>query len=328
MTETPKEELPVALVASDPPPSELTTRQMGQMQLITKHNLAQMISNAEALVDFYNAARKIALKATNPHDWTILGEKPYCLDSGVNKILQFLGASFKNIKSVTESETEVEIGRVDHYTTTGEFFFNGQTFSNIGMASTKDKFFAERTRKFTDPDGTFKEGDKYFLKFDEVDRANCKKKAVTNLKHRLLLTAFQFNPDIEELKNHFGDKFGKISTVSYGKGSKGGSTDSAATKNKRTELGNLILILVDGDTEKAGAKLQELSKFGEGEKAFKGYDDLKRVSIKMLDKTITRAKKEVEKKASEGMDKPNQGQAQLENAQKENSKRMRQPGED
>jgi len=251
-------------VASDPPASELSTNQVSQLQNLTKHNVAQFISNAEALVEFYIAIRKIALKATSVHDWELLGENPWLKDPGINKVLQLIGASIKNVEMFTDTEHEDGLGRVDHYTAKGQLVFNGKVFENIGMSSTKDPFFAKRKD--------------VFLKWDEVDRANCKKKSVTNLKHRLLMMAFEFNPTADELKEHFGDKFGNIGKTTYAKGNQGGSTDTKDIKNLRNELGNEILRVAGGDVEKSQVLLKELTTWTNDEgKEIAGHSDLQRL---------------------------------------------------
>lgn len=268
-------------VSSDPPGSELSISQVNRLQNVTKHNVAELISNAAALVEYYAAIKKLALKLTKPNNWEIIGDNPYLKDTGIKAILPIIGASTRNFKLYTDTEHEEGLGRVDHYTAEGEILFNGKSYAEIGMASTKDVFFAKRNN--------------VFLKWDEVDRANCKKKAVTNLYHRLLMAAFQFSPTIEELKAHFGNAFDKIGKTSFSKGSRGGETDDKETKQKRTELGNLILQLVEGDTSKAQSKLKELTSFtGDDGKFFPGYTDLTKVSVRMLDNVIKTAKEKLE----------------------------------
>ncbi len=249
------------VVPSDPGPGELSTGQVNQLQNLSKYNVDQFISNAEALVDFYIRARKIALKATVYSDWEVLGGSPYLKDKGVNRVLQILGASIGKLELFTDTQHEEKLGRVDYYTAKGEIVFQGRTFENIGMSSTKDAFFAKRKD--------------HFLKWDEVDSANCKKKAVTNLKHRLLFMAFEFSPTAEELQKRFGDNFGKIGKTTYGKGNQGGSTVTKELKQKRAELGNLILKLAGGEAKEASEILISLTEWtNEKGKEIAGHSDL------------------------------------------------------
>ena len=264
---------------------------------ITKANVASMIQNAEALVEFFNRARTVAIKATSNQDWCVFGDKVHLCEGGVKKVLGVIGASIQNTKIDEEIRFESvdrliknEKGKpevvaddrfkVGYFTATGEIDFNGKILSNVGTSSTKDDFFARRNS----------DGDKYYLDYDEVDKNNVKKKAVTNLSYRLCEMAFKMNPTIEELKAQGITPSG---SVSFGTGSKGGSTDTADEKKLRGELRDLCLKTANDANIKPQDLLQALTAFGEDtEKPFAGYTQTDKVSVKMLSKTIAKLKNE------------------------------------
>lgn len=271
-------------------PAEMTQNQAVAIQRITAGNVAEMIANAEALVEFNKKVTELAIKSTSMNDWVLLGDKPYLCDYGVDKVLQLIGASVVDINIIEEHVTTPDGTRSIHYTANGKILFNGREASNIGMSSTKDAFFADRSRYINDPDNPGqKKKVKYKLPLEEIDLPSVKKKCVTNLKHRLLNMAVRVAPSKEELEQAFGKKFDGTK-VSYGKGSQGGSLDNNKDANHRTELKNLITQIAHYENKDFKTVLMELTAFGD----FKGYYTLDRVSAKSLNVAIGNARKRAE----------------------------------
>lgn len=260
-------------------PAELTTRQAFTLQKVTASNLERLIADAEALVQFSNRIKTVALKATTANDWIMLGGNPYLKESGVKSLLRLIGASVYDLKIEEEVIFDEKLGgKVGYFTAEGKILFNGNTLSNIGVASTKDLFFAKR----------FKDGKEVFLNYDEVDKANVRKKAVTNLQKRLLDCVLKLAPTPQELEKA-GIKIEAV--VEYGKGTSGGKVDSKEEKDERLKLKNTLARLSALTGEPVGKLLQGLTAFND----FAGYTEPDRVSPKMLSKTL----KAVENKVAE-----------------------------
>jgi len=190
---------------------------------ITAANIEEKIKSAEVWVDYVKRMRSVALKATSPSDWIMHGDKPYCQDNGVTAILRTIGAETHGLRIEEEVKHDAN-GRKDYYyTAIGKITFHGKTYENMGGSSTRDQFFSKRKDD---------NGKSVLIPVEELDLEDIKKKSVTNLKHRLLNDAIGLNPTLEDLEKIGIKPGGKIS---YGKGSKGGTTDSKEEVNLRTE---------------------------------------------------------------------------------------------
>lgn len=260
---------------------------------ITKKNLETRLSNVEALVAFYNRAEDLIIKRTKDEDWLMIGETPYPLESAVKKAHMTIGSKIRDIRIEEDQVVEQIQGgdfKVIYYTAYGTICFNGQEAEAVGTSSTKDSFFAERSREVKDEKGNVvKEGqypkkEKYLLQLEDVSIMNVKKKAVTNLYKRGLDLIFRLNPTKEKLEElGITPKSG----FQFGKGMTGGSTDSAADKETRTKIKSLIATLSAATGKNTGAILQEVTTFQKpGSDPFPGYTDVARVSPKMLGKTL------------------------------------------
>ena len=265
-------------------PANITKTQALTLANINSRNLQQFIDQIDARASLWKALRKKALQQTSNEDWTVMGDKPYWQRGAVSAIFSFLGCEVRDLKKLPRESDTDKTGRLDYYySTTGKMDWNGKTVEEIGMASTRDQFFAQRTNKETK--------EKYLLPLEEIDLQDVDKKSITNLYSRLLARIFKA-PSLAELKDA-GINPG--SKVTYSTGSQGGSTDTADTKNLRTELGNTILAIGKITNEEGPAILKRLTSFPgkDGGKDFPGYDSLNKVSEKMLQKTLSKAKDEL-----------------------------------
>lgn len=246
------------------------------VEKITKQNLVEMLENAEALIEFQNKATKLIIKRTKNEDWLMIGKNPYPMESAVKKALQTIGASISNLRIEEEIITERHNGsdfKVKYFTAYGDMIFNGRTAQAIGTSSSKDKFFAERTRKNGDSSV------KYLLTLDEVDLPSVKKKAVTNLYKRGLDLIMKLNPTEAELKE-LG--ITPISGFSFAQGTQGGSVDTPEIKELRTKLSTLLATASKELNRPISAILKESTAFND----FGGYLSVDRVSANMLPKAI------------------------------------------
>lgn len=264
------------IIESHPRKNELL-----QAERITQGNLQKMLDNANALIEFQNRATTLILKRTKNEDWFLIDGKPYPLESAVKKALQTIGADITNIRIAEELVIETNEGKdfpVKYFTVYGDMSFNGRIVQAIGTSSTKDKFFAERKKKIKDLSGK-EENVKYLLPLDEVDVSSVKKKAVTNLYYRGLSLIMKLNPTLEELK---AIGITPTSGYSHGKGTSGGSTDSAAEKDERTKLNSLLAKAAQELGKSAVDVLKEATAFDN----FPGYTTVDRVSVAMVPKAI------------------------------------------
>lgn len=256
--------------------TQLSPRQVMALEKVTAKNLERLVEEAESLVKFTNRIKTVALKATNGGDWAVFGDKPYLLESGVKSVLQIVGSSIFDTSIDEEIRVEESGKKVGYFTAIGKILFNGRVYTNIGTANTKDKFFAQR--------GEHEDGSKKILNYDEVDIQNCRKKAVTNLQHRLLDMALKLRPTLEELKALGIEPKGK---VEFAGGSQGGKVDTKEEGDLRLTL-KTALARASALTGKAiGEILTGVTAFDD----FRGYSSPDKVSPKMLKRALTSVEK-------------------------------------
>lgn len=134
---------------------------------ITNNTLVELAEQAEKRIDAMNKVKRVAIKLTNPHDWTDQGGKPYLQVSGAEKIARMFGVSWR-ISEPTKDSFE---GGHYSFTYKGYFSLAGATIEAIGTRSSKDGFF----KKYGYDNGTKTE-----LPASEIDPGDVKKSAYTN----------------------------------------------------------------------------------------------------------------------------------------------------
>jgi hypothetical protein len=260
---------------------------------ITKENLAVRLSNVEALVEFLNKAEDLVIKRTKSQDWLLIGDMPYPLESAVKKAHSTIGSKITDLRIEDDRVIEQIQGGdfpVIYYTAYGIVDFNGQKAEAVGTASTKDDFFALRSREVKDENGApVKDGsrvkkEKYLLRLEDVAIMNVKKKAVTNLYKRGLDLIFRLNPTKEKLAE-LG--INPKSSYGFGTGSQGGSTDTKAEKELRTKLKSLIAKVSDATGQTQIAVLKSVTKY----KDYQGAQDPNRVTAKQLPFAVEKLEK-------------------------------------
>lgn len=266
----------------------MSTQQVVVVDKVTKANLARLLEDAEALVEFSKKISDLAIKRTSNQDWVLFGDKPYLTESGVKKTLALCGANTHSTTIEKEIVNEKSGNVVIYFMAQGKIDFNGKTYENVGTSSTKDKFFAERTRKEDDKSNDppkYKKGDKYVIDVDEVDIPSVRKKSVTNLQHRLLDMVLKLNPTKEQLKE-LGIE--PAAGFKFAQGSKGGATDTKDEKELRTEIKTLVNRYVKDEGKSEADVVQWATSFEgkNGGKDFAGYKTVDRISVKMLKGTL------------------------------------------
>lgn len=135
-----------------------------EIPAIADDNLVAVAEAAEKRIDAMIKIKRLALKMTNPHDWTDQGGKPYLQVSGSEKVGRLFGISWRIDEPIFETEEGGHFG----YTYKGYFTLGGVTIEVIGARSTKDPFFKK-----------YRDGAE--LPVSAIDKGDVKKAAYTNL---------------------------------------------------------------------------------------------------------------------------------------------------
>lgn len=242
--------------------NELQAQPINTVSLQVEGSLEGAVQNAEKYFKLQDRIRKAALDLTSITDWIDENGKPYLQWQGTAKVARGLGVGYSSLQFTSEQYVD-DKGEVLDYTVVGNVSWNGQTITEMGSGSSRDSFFGVRTRT----NEATKEKEKYFLPLSEIDRTDIRKKAVTNFLNRglksLIGLSFTWAEITEITKGRITQE--KIraqgNSVSFDKGKKGGNTDTAELKTKKTELRKMIIDMHFGDEAKAKVYLQEKTKF-------------------------------------------------------------------
>jgi len=103
--------------------------------------LIAVARTAEARIEAVIKIKQLALKVTNPRDWTDQQGNPYLQVSGAEKIANLFNVSWSFLTPEPLCETEAD----GHYTYTfqGRFTMGGRSIEVEGSRSSKDAFFKQ-----------------------------------------------------------------------------------------------------------------------------------------------------------------------------------------
>ena len=235
------------------------------------------IDRLEKNIEFYNRIKTVSLKLTKPSDWIDQGGNPYLMDRGAENVAIAWGVDISDIK-LKQEWAEDENGRYYAFIASGKAYSKklGRYVEDIGVCSQRDRFF-----------GMTKGGLK---PIEEVDMANIRRKAVTNLYTRLIKRVIGLmNVTFDDLKIA-GIDITKISKIEY----RGGTQKIEATeadKKKQKELWDLLLQYTGGADEVARDVLKKQSSFeAKDGKSVEGKDDVKYLTGKWLNFTLKKIK--------------------------------------
>ncbi|MGW8324053.1 MAG: hypothetical protein ACWGNI_00025 [Desulfobacterales bacterium] len=248
-------------------------------------NLEQSIQAAEKYVNLMDRIRKMAIKLLNITDISNQGGKPYIEKSGCDKIGAAFGIQIQNAEFTRELFND-DKGDYYIYTCEGSGRWNNNEEKEVGVASSRDDFF-----------GTFKDkGDKKFKPLSEVDPCDIKKKALTNFSNRIIKKLIGLSFSWEEFSELSGGKITQetVKKVEFGKGSRGGNTDSPDTKKLRDECRTFLLKLNDGEENAAKAMLIKETAFQGRDGMVPGKDHVGKLSEKQVQILHGKLKKMVE----------------------------------
>lgn len=198
------------------------------------------IKYAEKRLEHLKKFIGLALTITNPHDWTIIEGQPYLEISGSQKIARLFGVCWRDVKKNKEDKTDSK-GSYYVYSYTGTFFLAGhedESVEFLGTCSSRDKFFGTKGGELKD--------------VDDVDELNIMKKAWTNLLNRGIKGLLGLNNLTADMLKNAGLDMGKSSSVTYGKGTKGGTSKAKVKSDMANKIKAMCLFLANGDQNKAG----------------------------------------------------------------------------
>lgn len=176
-----------------------------QEAIIYDKSLEVLILEAEKRVDVLKKILGVAIKRTNPHDWTCIGDKPYLGSSGVEKIAPLFGVRMENVKN-ERLDREDDKGKSYIYQFTAKFFWQGGSIEALGACSSRDKFFGWDSSK------------KIYKELHDVDETNVMKAAYSNLMVNGITRVLGIrNLEWSDLEP-FGITKDKVARVDYNKG--------------------------------------------------------------------------------------------------------------
>lgn len=249
-------------------------------------NIDKEIAQIEKDIQFFNKIKTTSLKLTKPSDWIFQQEGPYLMDRGAENIAIAFGVDISDIKLRMEW-AEDDNGRYYTYVATGKAYSKrlGRYVEDIGVCSQRDKFFG-------------KVGNEYKA-LEDVDMANIRRKAITNLHSRLIKRVIGLMGITEDDLKEAGIDISKIQRIEYksGKQKSSQSLPPAAleTRKKIWDMANEIAM---GDEAEIKALVKKCSTFaikdektgGPKDKFVEDVNDL--TTEKWINMTFSNMKKE------------------------------------
>ena len=236
-----------------------------------------LLKHAERQVELGKKAKVIALRSTSAEDWVLIDGKPYLAQHGCKKVAQVFGVEISQVRMAKERE---EIGGEDRitYIAEAEFTCAGRTITEIGAASSVDKFFAQRS-EWTD-------GKKKTVRIPlaEIDLPSVRKKALTNCYNRGIKGVLGIGTVEPKDLIAAGIDLGKVGTVEHSKTDKSAG-DSPEQGEKRDRIREMCLDLAGGDKTKAVQILKDATAWKtDGGEEVPGKGNVKDLTQKQVDR--------------------------------------------
>ena len=250
--------------------------------------LIAVARTAEARIDAVIKIKQLALKVTNPRDWTDQQGNPYLQVSGAEKIANLFNVSWSFLTPEPICETEAD----GHYTYTfqGRFTMGGRSIEVEGSRSSKDSFFKQN--KYVNDVKTEKTVE------ERDNRRDVKMAALTNLLGNGITRLLGIrNLTWEDLEKYAdikqGDVKGKVEYKKDGlkkpqeKAAEGtGKTDD----DHRGEIVDLCAVYAAAKSITVEAAMKEFTVFTGTDGKEKFQTDVKQLSTKWLNSTLGRAR--------------------------------------
>jgi hypothetical protein len=223
------------------------------------------IEQIEKGVELFNKIKIVALKLTKPSDWVDQGATMYLMDRGAENIAVAFGVDIGDVKLAMEWADDPK-GRYYTFVASGRAYSRrlGRSVEDIGVCSQRDKFFG------------FKGGQ--LKEIEDVDMANIRRKAVTNLYNRLIKRVVGLSGvTVDDLKAS-GMDVAKIGKVEYqAGGQKGESALSESAKSSRELAEKQLGEMFNSDPAQIKAYIEKISSFKAEDGSTKSVSDLGRV---------------------------------------------------
>lgn len=250
--------------------------------------LIAVARTAEARIEAVIKIKQLALKVTNPRDWSDQQGNPYLQVSGAEKIANLFNVSWSFLTPEPICETEAD----GHYTYTfqGRFTMGGRSIEVEGSRSSKDSFFKQN--KYDDA------GKKTEKTIDERDnRRDVKMAALTNLLGNGITRLLGIrNLTWEDLEKFAGIKQGEVGKVEYKKDGvkppqeKGTEAGGKTDDEKRGEVVDLCAVYAAAKSITVEAAMKEFTVFKGQDGAEKFLEDPKKLSGKWLNTALGKAR--------------------------------------
>ena len=236
----------------------------------------------EKNIAFYNGVKILALKLTKPTDWVDQGASLYLMDRGSENIAIAFGVDITDL-DVRMEWAEDPKGRYYSYVATGKAYSRklGRMVEDIGVCSQRDKFFGMLGGKLKE--------------IEDVDAANIRRKAVTNLYNRLIKRVVGLSGvTLEDLKEAKMDVT-KINKVEYKSGSQKAADLSDDGKSTKAKLDQMLARMANGDAKEIANLVKKFSLWIDGDKKERFCTSTDKLSEKWMNTTYGKAKQEYEK---------------------------------
>lgn len=226
-----------------------------EMELEIEREVKQSEIQALKELKMLHSIFKCSLKQTKTNDWIDMNGKPYLQGSGAMGIASFLigfGISWKILENPQKIPTEDGYYRFQSKVQiTLDYKGMHRSIEEIGIRSAKDPFFCTRYQ-FDKEKG---EKIPFILPASEVDEGNVAKASITNA----LATGIPKLLGIVNIPWEWLDESGINVSAIRSERKISYQQDTESTKDLREEIRKMILEISGGDSEKAKAKLSELT---------------------------------------------------------------------
>jgi len=215
---------------------------------LDSRQIEEEIEQLEKNIELFNKIKVVSLKLTREEDWIDQGGNPYLMDRGAENVAIAWGVDITNVQ-VKQEWYEDGKGRYFGFIATGRAYSKklDRTVEDVGVCTQRDKFFARMRGKL--------------IPIEEVDVANIRRKAVTNLHNRLIKRLVGLmSVTFDDLKKA-GLNISKIQKIEYKSGKKKTEkTLSPQALELREKIWKMLMDLSLGDEAQALALLEEYSK--------------------------------------------------------------------
>lgn len=213
-------------------------------------DMERSIEQTDRFIQIMDKIRMKCVRLTNINDWIDQNDVPYLEASGCDKIAKCFGIQVYEITCEKDHFTD-DKGEYYQFTTSGSGSWLNNVTHEIGVASTRDKFFAVRKV----------DGESVILPLSEIDIGHVKKKSHTNFMNRLVKKLLGLHYTWSEIEEMSGGKVTKLACTrfKYDKGKSGGKKTDPKTTERRSECRKMILELCGGDAAAAKKMLASMT---------------------------------------------------------------------